>query len=194
MNIKGFTLIEVIVSISIILIIWAFSSNYFKVNRVAQINNAFKDWVVMRINELQTKAIRGQNWHYSNSWATTPNKIIIHCDDVNKTISGLMCDSTLTKVSQCIKIDFPSPKKIPIDWLKNDVSNNGYKIKNCFLKSNGVTSTGSFYESISLEFPYWLIQTFKTWNTDSFSDDTLIEEGRVSFGIPWREIDFSLLP
>lgn len=190
---KWFTLIELVVSITIISIISLTWYNIFKTNEDLNISNSYINEVINRINELQSKSLIWINWYYNNKWVTKPEFIKVYCKNDTKSFNAYICDNkNIPDISQwdCSQIDFPSFSNLKIDWYFKNISD--YNIKKCEVNNLWSYIEWSFYIKINLNFPYWKIEYYNdNWTIDNYNDDVIIENWKIHF---WNNIQYYFIP
>lgn len=160
----AFTLIELVVIITILSILSAIGFNSIREDPSEKYLNSFQDWVQQRSKELFQKALVSYNWNYSNNWVTKASYIELNCNNNLWKIEAFICDDTNSKVplhNNCIQIDFPNFTSHR-HWTFLSRKSTWYSLECISLRdNNSVWEVDDYYIQISTKFPYWEIKAFK---------------------------------
>jgi len=187
-NKNWFTLIELIVVITILSILWSFSIIKYSDNEVENYLAEYKNQVVNRIDNLYKKALIGINWHYENKWITDTDYLKFYCDETNKTFYAYICDeinSFTPEFNNCKQIDFPTLNNIEYWNILSRYTKKDIEFNHCMYLDewNNYYSNWSFYITVFTKFPNWSLQTYKESPTNSknnLNDDTIVKNVKIN--------------
>jgi len=183
-----FTLIELIVVITILSILGSVSYLKFWSNGVEDYLTEYKSQVINRIDDLYKKSLIWINWHYNNSWVLDVDYIKLYCDEINKTFFAYVCDKTnptSPSFNNCKQIDFPTLQNLKYWTFLSTYTKSNVKINHCMFldKNTSLYNNWSFYITVYTSFPNWKIETYKenTLNTqDNEKDDTIVDNVKIN--------------
>jgi len=185
---KWFTLIELIIVMTILSIIWSFSYLKFWNNEVENYLSEYQSQVISRIEDLYKKVLIWINWHYNNKWIVDVEYIKLYCDEINKTFHAYVCDNSNNKspeFNNCKQVDFPTLSNIEYGTFLSKYTKNNIRINHCMYLEEwtNLYSNWSFYIKINTIFPNWKIIAYKEnpSNTkENESDDTKIDNIKIN--------------
>lgn len=187
-NNKGFTIIELVIVITIISILWTIWFYNYSNIEIENYLREYEEQSINRVSNLYKKSLIWINWYYNNNWVTDTSYIKLYCNQNDKTFLAYICDdsnSVSPAFNNCKQIDFPTLENIKYWWYLSKYTKKNITINNCLYIDEWWSNYNvwSYYITISTVFPNWKIETYKeNWSNtiDNIDDDTIVDNVKIN--------------